>query len=104
MKSIIICEGSTDFVLLQYFMRRAHQWEDYRKPDILNNNFKMIRELREFVAELRGTIANLEETVHEFKRKLFGSSSEILPSEEEEAEEDAAQRVPGEERGCDNLP
>lgn len=46
MKSIIICEGSTDFVLLQYFMRRAHQWEDYRKPDILNNNFKMIRELK----------------------------------------------------------
>ena len=65
---------------------------------------KTIRELRELVAELRGTIANLEETVHEFKRKLFGSSSEILPSEEEEAEEDTAQRVPGEERGCGNLP
>lgn len=25
---------------------KKHQWEDYRKPDILNNNFKMIRELK----------------------------------------------------------
>ncbi len=33
MKSIIICEGSTDGVLLQYFMRqdiiRGVKWEDY---------------------------------------------------------------------------
>ena len=70
----------------------------------IDEQTKTIKELRELVAELRGTIANLEETVHEFKRKLFGSSSEILPSEEEEAEEDTAQRVPGEERGCGNLP
>lgn len=46
MKSIIICEGSTDFVITAIFYARAHQWEDYRKPDILNNNFKMIRELK----------------------------------------------------------
>ena len=45
----------------------------------IDEQTKTIRELRELVAELRGTIANLEETVHEFKRKLFGSSSEILP-------------------------
>ena len=56
----------------------------------IDEQTKTIKELRELVAELRGTIANLEETVHEFKRKLFGSSSEILPSEE-----DAARECPG---------
>ncbi|MBB5226920.1 hypothetical protein DYE50_01955 [Treponema ruminis] len=38
MKSIIICEGDTDFTLLQYFMIKANSWEDARKttfkPDI----------------------------------------------------------------------
>lgn len=29
MKSIIICEGATDYVLLQYFMRAAFRWQDY---------------------------------------------------------------------------
>lgn len=28
MKEIILCEGSTDYVLLQYYMREAHQWID----------------------------------------------------------------------------
>lgn len=28
MKSIILCEGLTDFVLLQYFMRKTYKWED----------------------------------------------------------------------------
>ena len=37
----------------------------------------------------------MEETVHEFKRKLFGSSSEILPSEEEAEEDAAARECPG---------
>lgn len=60
----------------------------------IDEQTKTIKELRELVAELRGTIANLEETVHEFKRKLFGSSSEILHSEEE-AEEEAARECPG---------
>ena len=61
----------------------------------IDEQTKTIRELRELVAELRGTIANLEETVHEFKRKLFGSSSEILPSEEEAEEDAAARECPG---------
>ena len=61
----------------------------------IDEQTKTIRELRELVAELRGTIANLEETVHEFKRKLFGNSSEILPSEEEAEEDAAARECPG---------
>ncbi len=28
MNSVIICEGPTDFVLLQYYMRKVHAWED----------------------------------------------------------------------------
>lgn len=27
MRSVILCEGSTDFVLLQHFMRRTYKWE-----------------------------------------------------------------------------
>lgn len=30
MNSIILCEGPTDFVLLQYFMRKAYGWEDLK--------------------------------------------------------------------------
>ena len=32
-RSCIICEGQTDFVLLQYLMEKAYGWED--KPDML---------------------------------------------------------------------
>ena len=28
MKSIIICEGPTDFILLQYFMRKVNNWDE----------------------------------------------------------------------------
>lgn len=28
MKSIILCEGSTDYILLQYYMREAFHWTD----------------------------------------------------------------------------
>ena len=28
MNNIILCEGSTDYFLLQYYMREAHQWID----------------------------------------------------------------------------
>lgn len=30
MNSIILCEGFTDFVLLQYFMRKVYGWEDLK--------------------------------------------------------------------------
>lgn len=33
MNSIILCEGSTDFVLLQYFMREVYGWEDIKNQD-----------------------------------------------------------------------
>lgn len=59
----------------------------------IDEQAKTIKDLRELIVQLRGTIANLEETVREFQRKLFGSSSEILPSEEEETEEDVAGEI-----------
>lgn len=38
MKNIIICEGSTDGILLQYFMREVHCWEDGGKQQKLFGN------------------------------------------------------------------
>ena len=45
MKSVIICEGSTDYVLLQYFMQRVNEWSDYRNPQQMTG-FKRVRELK----------------------------------------------------------
>ena len=32
MRNIILCEGPTDGVLLQYFMRKVYRWEDSEQP------------------------------------------------------------------------
>lgn len=40
MNSILICEGSTDFVLLQYFMRGVFEWED----DMMGPGFCVLQE------------------------------------------------------------
>lgn len=45
MKSIILCEGSTDFVLLQYFMQTVYGWQDKSDVRELKNNFKRVRKL-----------------------------------------------------------
>lgn len=46
MNSIIICEGSTDSVLLQYFLRNAYQWEDTSEKPPLRTMFKTFRKLK----------------------------------------------------------
>ena len=38
MKNLIICEGSTDAILLQYFMREVYHWEDVEKQQRLFGN------------------------------------------------------------------
>lgn len=43
MRSVILCEGSTDFILLQYFMRKAYQWE-YKSNEALNIGDRAVRE------------------------------------------------------------
>ena len=45
MKSVIICEGSTDYVLLQYFMKKVNNWNDYRNPEQMTV-FKRVSELK----------------------------------------------------------
>lgn len=44
MNSIILCEDSTDFVLLQYFMRKVYKWEDKKgQSPILKEQVKRSR-------------------------------------------------------------
>ena len=40
MRSVILCEGSTDFVLLQYYMRKVHGWEYKRNDNVLIKGYK----------------------------------------------------------------
>ena len=56
--SIILCEGSTDFVLLQYYMRKVNCWED---TNAQNNVIKFDRQRsRLFVKDNRRlTIASM---------------------------------------------
>lgn len=46
MNSIIICEGSTDSILLQYFLRNAYAWEDTKEKIPLARQFKTFRKLK----------------------------------------------------------
>lgn len=54
---------------------------------VIENQNIQIQEQTKTIQELRGTIANLEETIREFQRKLFGRSSEMLPSEKNDSDE-----------------
>ena len=38
MKSIILCEGYTDCILLQYFLRKAYGWKDEGRDLILEKS------------------------------------------------------------------
>ena len=40
MRSVILCEGSTDFVLLQYYMRKVYGWEYKNNYSVLINGYK----------------------------------------------------------------
>lgn len=46
MRSIILCEGSTDYVLIQYFLRKAYNWEDFRENTALKTRLGMARILK----------------------------------------------------------
>lgn len=62
MNSILLCEGSTDFVLLQYFMREVYGWEDKEK------GVKFLRPSR-----------RLQKEENEMVIGGTGGSSQILP-------------------------
>lgn len=40
MRSVILCEGSTDFVLLQYYMRKVYGWEYKKNESVLIKGYK----------------------------------------------------------------
>ena len=40
MRSVILCEGTTDFVLLQYYMRKVHGWEYKKNDNVLIKGYK----------------------------------------------------------------
>lgn len=40
MRSVILCEGSTDFVLLQYYMRKVYGWEYKKNDSVLIKGYK----------------------------------------------------------------
>lgn len=67
MKSIILCEGSTDYVLLQYFMRKVHGWEDIGKTGekSIGKNIKRTR--------------TMEKSGNKLSIGSCGGSSNILP-------------------------
>lgn len=44
--SIILCEGSSDFVLLQYYMRTVYGWTDERTQNIRLDSIKRSRTLK----------------------------------------------------------
>ena len=46
MKSIILCEGSSDFILLQYYMRTVYGWEDESTQIKLGSKIKRSRTLK----------------------------------------------------------
>lgn len=50
-----------------------------------------IAELRRLVDELQSLKTNLEETLHEFKRQLFGTASEKTISQKTDTEEETSQ-------------
>lgn len=57
-----------------------------------------VREQDETIRELRAMIANLQETLEEFKRKLFGSSSEKLKEEADTGCRETETILSGEEK------
>lgn len=70
MKSIILCEGATDCILLQYFMRKAYSWEDEGRNRI-GNTFKFSRTLKHGDHHLTiGAVGGCGELASMFEKQL----------------------------------
>lgn len=69
--------------MIQLLMKtNADQEERLKEKDQTISDLRAtVEELRNTVTDLRSTIANLNETLDEFKRKLFGTSSEKVKQE-----------------------
>lgn len=52
MNSILLCEGSTDYALLQYFMREVYGWEDKeRGPNFLRPVRRLKKKIESWLLE-----------------------------------------------------
>ena len=69
--------------MIQLLMKtNADQEERLKEKDQTISDLRAtVEELCNTVTDLRSTIANLNETLDEFKRKLFGTSSEKVKQE-----------------------
>lgn len=101
MKSIIICEGETDFTLLQYFMIKVHGWKDSGnytfKPeikDIVSRDFIKDSNILTIISAggcsnikevFSAVIRNNENTV--FNEERFSKVAIITDNDEEGTEE-----------------
>lgn len=80
MNSVLLCEGSTDFALLQYFMRKVYGWEDKeRGPGFLRPSRVLGKDGNKLVIGGTGgssqILSKLEKIVdNNFCRQMFGMS------------------------------
>lgn len=83
MKNVILCEGSTDYVLLQYFMRKAYFWKDDREQPDFRRRFGNARVLKKGEKEISivgcNGCSNLVPALDFFiKYNMVGESEEIF--------------------------
>lgn len=77
--SIILCEGSTDFALLQYYMRKVNCWEDTK---VQNNVLKFgsqksrlfVKENKQLTIASMGGCSRIEESVGIVLERNFNTS------------------------------
>lgn len=79
MNSILLCEGSTDYALLQYFMREVYGWEDKeRGPNFLRPVRRLKKENRELVI---GGTGGSSQIIPKLRKIMESNSMSSLPEE-----------------------
>lgn len=84
MNAIILCEGSTDAVLIQYYMRRVHAWEDGSGEDqkgALHNDGQASRVLRRDLDQLTimpmGGKSKLGSSLHRVLERIYNAAPDM---------------------------
>lgn len=81
-KSIILCEGSTDYVLLQYYMQKVHSWNDYSsgKYKYKNQKSRLLVKNDDFltIAPSGGCSQLTSELKDVLTRNVFASPEELF--------------------------
>lgn len=87
MRSVILCEGSTDFVLLQYYMRKVYGWEYKKNESVLINDYKARK------CVLKKDHSELNIIGHGGCSRIPGGLQFILDSNSLSAEDEAYDRI-----------